>query len=139
MSTRNASAIWSGTLKQGKGTMKFSDYEGPFTFASRFQEGKGTNPEELIGAALSGCFSMFLSALISEENLVPESVKTDANVHLGSDDTGPVITSIELECEVECEGLSEDKFNELTAASKEKCPVSRLVSPTPVKLKAKLI
>jgi osmotically inducible protein OsmC len=82
---------------------------------------------------------MFLSALISEENLVPDDIKTDAIVHLGSDDTGPVITSIELECEVKCEGLSQEKFNELTAASKEKCPISRLVSPTPVSLKARLI
>ncbi len=73
MSVRTAKSQWNGTLKDGKGTMNFSNYSGPFTFVSRFEEGPGTNPEELIGAAHSGCYSMFLSALISGEELVPES------------------------------------------------------------------
>ncbi len=119
--------------------MKFANYEGPYTFASRFEEGEGTNPEELVGAAHSGCFSMFLSGLISKENLVAESVKTEAVVHLGSDDTGALITSIELHCEVKCEGLSEAKLQELAQASKEKCPISRLVSPTRVEMSVRLI
>ena len=89
MSVRTAKSIWNGTLKDGKGTMNFSNYSGPYTFVSRFEEGPGTNPEELIGAAHSGCYSMFLSALISGENLVPESVETKASVHLGKDDKGP--------------------------------------------------
>ena len=63
MSIRNAKAIWNGTLKEGKGTMNFSNYSGPFTFASRFEKGEGTNPEELIGAAQAGCYSMFLSQI----------------------------------------------------------------------------
>ena len=139
MSVRSANAKWNGTLKDGKGTMNFSDYSGPFTFASRFEEGKGTNPEELVGAAHAGCYSMFLSALISGENLVPESVETTAKVHLGRDETGPLVTTIELTCQVKCEGLSQDKFNELAAAAKAKCPISRLVSAADVQLSATLL
>lgn len=139
MSKRNATAKWNGTLKAGAGTMNFSDYSGPYTFASRFEEGKGTNPEELIGAAHAGCFSMFLAALIAEEDLTPESVETTATVHLDKDDVGPVISTIELDSQVKCEGLSEEKFNELAAAAKEKCPVSRLVAAADIKLNAKLV
>ncbi len=139
MSKRTANAKWEGTLKNGAGKMNFSDYSGPFTFASRFEEGKGTNPEELVGAAHAGCYSMFLSALISGEELTPESVSTKATVHLDKDDIGPVISTIELDCEVKCDGLSEDKFNELAAAAKEKCPISRLVAAADIKLNARLI
>jgi len=139
MSVRKAKATWNGTLKEGSGKMNFSDYSGPFTFASRFEEGKGTNPEELIGAAHAGCYSMFLSALISGEDLVPESVSTTASVHLTRDEVGPVISAIDLVCEVSCEGLTHEKFQELAAAAKEKCPVSRLVSSAKISLDAKLV
>jgi len=138
MSIRKAKSQWNGTLKDGSGTMNFSNYSGPFTFKSRFEEGSGTNPEELVGAALSGCYSMFLSALISGEGLSTESVETTATVHLGKDDKGPVITTIELDSHVTCEGLSQEKFKELAAAAKEGCPISRLVAPTEVKLTAEL-
>ena len=139
MSVRSAKAQWNGTLKDGAGTMNFSDYSGPYTFASRFEEGKGTNPEELIGAANAGCFSMFLSALIGGEKLNPESVTTSAKVHLEKDDIGPVITTIELSCEVKCKGLSQEKFEELAIAAKEKCPVSRVLAAADIKLDAKLV
>jgi len=139
MSIRNAKAKWTGNLKDGKGVMNFSNYNGPFTFASRFETGEGTNPEELVGAAQAGCYSMFLSALISGENLTPESIETTAKVHLGKDDIGPVITTIELDCQVKCPGLSQAKFAELAQASKEKCPISRLYKGTEIKLNAKLI
>ncbi|MEN8226847.1 MAG: OsmC family peroxiredoxin [Bacteroidota bacterium] len=139
MSVRSANAKWNGTLKDGNGTMNFSNYSGAYTFASRFEEGKGTNPEELVGAAHAGCYSMFLSALISGENLVPESVETKASVHLGRDETGPLVTTIELTTQVKCEGLSQEKFNELAAAAKEKCPISRLVAAADVKLSATLL
>ena len=102
MTTRNAKALWNGTLKEGKGVMNFSDYSGPFTFASRFEEGEGTNPEELVAAAQAGCYSMFLSALISGENLTPQSIETTAAVTLGKDDIGPNITNINLVCNVSC-------------------------------------
>lgn len=139
MAIRQAKAQWKGTLKEGNGTMNFSNYNGPFTYVSRFEEGEGTNPEELVGAAQAGCYSMFLSALISGEDLTPESIRTTATVTLGSDDTGPLITSIELDCQVSCEGLSQEKFDELAAAAKEKCPISRLYTGTTIQLNAKLI
>jgi len=139
MSVRTAKSQWNGTLADGKGTMNFSNYSGPFTFKSRFEEGSGTNPEELVGAAHSGCYSMFLAALISGEGLTPESVETTAKVHLGKDDVGPVVTTIELDCQVKCEGLSQEKFEELSAAAKEKCPISRLVAAADIKLKANLL
>jgi osmotically inducible protein OsmC len=126
MTVRNAKALWNGTLKDGKGEMNFSNYSGPFTFASRFEEGDGTNPEELVGAAQAGCYSMFLSALISGEGFTPQSIETTAAVTLGRDDTGPNITDISLVCNVSCEGLSQEKFDELALAAKEKCPISRL-------------
>jgi osmotically inducible protein OsmC len=139
MAKRKANAIWNGTLKEGNGTMNFSNYSGPYTFKSRFEEGDGTNPEELVGAAISGCFSMFLSALISKENLTPESVRTEAMVHIRADDIGPVIPVIELDSEVRCDGLSQEKFEELAAAAKSKCPISRLYASADIKLNAKLL
>lgn len=119
--------------------MNFTGYAGPFTFASRFEDGEETNPEELVGAAHAGCYSMFLSALISGQELTPESIETTATVELGKDDTGPVITSIALSCRVKCEGLSQEKFDELTAAAKAKCPISRLYAPTEISLQAELV
>jgi osmotically inducible protein OsmC len=138
MSVRTARSQWNGTLKEGKGTMNFSNYSGPYTYKSRFEEGAGTNPEELVGAAHSGCYSMFLAALISGEGLTPQQVETTAKVHLGKDDTGPVVTTIELDCQVKCDGLSQDKFKELAQAAKEKCPISRLVAAADIRLTATL-
>jgi osmotically inducible protein OsmC len=138
MAIRKAKAQWDGTLKEGSGTMNFSNYSGPFTFVSRFEEGEGTNPEELAGAAQAGCYSMFLSALISGENLTPERIQTTATVHLEKDDVGPIISVIELDCRVKCEGITEEKFQELAAVSKEKCPISRLFAGTNIKLNAVL-
>ena len=141
MTARKAKAVWNGTLKEGNGVMNFSNYSGPFTFVSRFEEGEGTNPEELVGAAHAGCYSMFLSALISGEGLNPESVNTTNTVTLGKDDSGPCITNIHLDCEVKCEGLSQEKFKELAAAAKEKCPISRLYAggTAQIDLDAKLL
>lgn len=138
MSVRKANAKWNGTLKDGNGVMSFANYNGPFTFKSRFEEGDGTNPEELVGAAQAGCYSMFLAALISGEGLTPESVETTAKVTLGNDDTGPLITSIELVSNVSCSGLAQEKFTELSETAKNNCPISRLYKGTEVKLTAKL-
>jgi lipoyl-dependent peroxiredoxin len=141
MTVRKVKSVWNGTLKEGKGNMDITGYSGPFTFASRFENGKGTNPEELVGAAQAGCFSMFLSALISGENLAPESIVTEASVTLGELDGGPAITNIKLDCVVKCEGISKEKFNELAAAAKEKCPISRLYAggTATIELDAKLV
>ena len=138
MTTRTANAIWQGTLKDGNGVMKVGSglIEGPFTFASRFETGEGTNPEELIGAAHAGCFSMFLSALLSNNGYTPESINTTAAVTLGKDDTGPLITLIELETEAVVPGLGEEEFQELVAAAKANCPISRALAATETVVKS---
>jgi osmotically inducible protein OsmC len=141
MTVRKVKSVWNGTLKEGKGNMDITGYSGPFTFASRFENGKGTNPEELVGAAQSGCYSMFLSALISGEGLNPASIETEAAVTLGEVDGGPAITNIKLSTVVKCDGLSQEKFDELSVAAKEKCPISRLfaVGTATIELDAKLV
>lgn len=123
-----STATWNGTLKEGSGSMKVGPghYEGPFTFASRFEDdSKGTNPEQLIGAAHAGCYSMFLSALISGDGLTPTSINTTATVHLGD---GPAITKIELDCEAVVPGLDAAKFAELADQAKAGCPVSKALA-----------
>ena len=132
MSVQVANALWEGTLKTGKGVMKYGEVVSPFTFASRFEDGGATNPEELIGAAHSGCFSMFLAALLSEKGLTP-TVQTQAKVHLGDED-GPKITHIELISEVTAEGLTDDDLQQLGKTAKENCPISRLVQGAKVSL-----
>lgn len=126
MKTSNAHAQWKGKINNGKGTMKFTGYEGNYSFASRFESGTDTNPEELVGAAHAGCYSMYFSLLLTEEGLTPESIDTTAKVTISSDDSGPHISQIALECKVKCDGLSADKMQELAKIAKEKCPVSRL-------------
>ena len=93
MAVRNASAVWNGTLKEGEGTMKLGSgaFEGAFTFASRFEEGPGTNPEELVGAARAGCFSMYLAAVLTDAGFPPVQVRTNATVHLGDGPAGQII------------------------------------------------
>ncbi|NKQ35460.1 MAG: OsmC family protein [Chloroflexi bacterium] len=141
MTTRTANAIWQGTLKDGNGVMKVGSglIEGPFTFASRFETGEGTNPEELIGAAQAGCFSMFLSALLSGNGYTPESINTTASVTLGKDDTGPLITLIELETEAVVPGLGEAEFQELVATAKANCPISRALAATESVMKSAVL
>ena len=139
MATRKSEATWRGTLKEGSGTMKLGSglYEGPFTYASRFEEGKGTNPEELIGAAHAGCFSMFLSALLTNNGFTPTHIHTTATVHL---EAGPTISKIELNCEAEVPGLDEAKFAELAQQAKIGCPVSKaLAAVNEIVLNAKLV
>ena len=138
MSTQQAKARWQGTLKEGNGIMNYGDVEGPYTFASRFETGPGTNPEELVGAAHAGCYSMFLSALISNDGLTPTRVETTASVHLGDED-GPKITRIDLSCEAVVPGLDAAKFDEHAKTAKERCPISRLYAGTEIRLTAKLV
>lgn len=139
MAVRGAEATWQGTLKEGNGVMKLGSglYEGPFTFASRFEEGKGTNPEELVGAAHAGCYSMFLSALLTNNNTPPTRVHTTATVHLGA---GPAISKIELVCRAEVAGVDAEKFAELAAAAKANCPISKALAAVPeIVLDAQLV
>ncbi|HQZ94605.1 MAG: OsmC family peroxiredoxin [Flavobacteriales bacterium] len=136
MSTAKATAQWKGTIKEGEGTMRFTGYEGAYTFASRFEGGGGTNPEELVGAAHAGCFSMYLSLLLTEEGLSPTSIDTTAQVTIAKDDTGPHITTITLHCKVKCTGLDAAKLKALGATTKEKCPISRLYAGGTAKITA---
>jgi osmotically inducible protein OsmC len=138
MAIRSSSAEWKGTLKEGAGTMKLGSgaFEGPYTFASRFESGPGTNPEELIGAAHAGCFSMFLAALLANAGYTPTRIATSARVHLGA---GPTITLIELTTQAEVPGLSEADFQEHAEAAKKGCPVSKALAGPEIKLQAELV
>ncbi len=141
MAVRQSNATWNGTLKEGNGVMRFGSgaFEGSYTFASRFEEGEGTNPEELVGAAHAGCFSMFLSAQLTGAGYKPNRVETTATVYLGRDDAGPLITKIELKSEADVPGLDEATFQEYAAKSKEGCPISRALAATQIELEATLV
>jgi len=139
MSVRTSSAEWKGTLKEGAGTMRVGSgaYDGPFTHASRFETGPGTNPEELVGAAHAGCFSMFLSALLTTAGFTPTRIATTATVHLTD---GPTISLIELHTEAEVPGLSEADLQTHAEAAKKACPVSKALAGGPeIKLAVQLV
>ena len=126
MPTRSASAVWYGSLTEGNGTMRMASgaYEGPYSFQSRFEEGDGTNPEELIAAAHAGCFSMALSAELGKAGVTPESVETEATVHLDEVEGGFAIKRIDLQTRVTAPGTDESTFREAAEAAKKGCPVS---------------
>ena len=128
MAVSKASAKWTGTLKEGAGSMKGASghFDAPFTFVSRFEGAPtGTNPEELIGAAQAGCFSMFLAAQLTTAGHPPTSIETVATVHLGA---GPTITKIELETVAVVPGVSAELFNEKVDFAKKNCPVSKALA-----------
>src|SRR5512133_3804006 len=137
MVIRESSAIWQGSLVQGKGTMRLASgaYEGEYSRASRFENGPGTNPEELIGAAHAGCFSMFLAAILSDAGHVPTRIATTAKVHL---ETGPKITWIELSTVGEVPGIDEKSFLDFAEQAKKGCPVSQALAAVKISLTARL-
>ncbi|RRH89319.1 OsmC family peroxiredoxin [Mesorhizobium tamadayense] len=142
MTIRDASADWQGTLKEGSGRLRLGSgvFEGAYSFPSRFENGPGTNPEELIAAAHAGCFSMALSAILGREGHVPDSIHTVAKVHLGATAAGPTITRIELETEARVAGLAAEDFERLAQSAKATCLVSRaLAGVAAITLKASLI
>jgi len=130
MATRNAKATWRGNLKEGEGTMGLGSgvWEGPFSFKTRFEEGQGTNPEELIGAAEAGCFTMQLSATLSEAGHVPDSVQTDAKVHIRNIDGAPTISLIELVTRAKVPGLDDETFQKTAQETREVCIISRALA-----------
>ena len=140
MATRTASAVWDGTLKQGKGSMKLGSgaFEGAYSFSSRFEEGTGTNPEELIGAAEAGCFSMALSANLEKAGHPAKQINTVATVKLEMVGGGPKITSIDLKTDAEVPGIDKAKFDELAEQTKKSCPVSAALTGTQINLNATL-
>jgi osmotically inducible protein OsmC len=137
MAIRESSAIWKGNLTEGSGSMRLGSgaYEGAFSRASRFEDGPGTNPEELIGAAHAGCFSMYLSLILSKAGYVPTRIDTTAKVHLGE---GPKITLIELSTVGEVPGIDEKTFIDFAEEAKKGCPVSQALAAVDMNLTARL-
>lgn len=140
MAVRNAKASWQGGLKEGKGTMALGSgaFEGSFSFNSRMGDEPGTNPEELIGAALAGCYTMALNATLEKEGNKPNGIKTAAKVHFGKDGEGFAITKIELQTDADVDGIEERKFQEIAEQVKKSCPVSKALTGTEIVLDAKL-
>ena len=129
MITSTANAIWNGGLKDGKGNLTTGNggLDTPYSFKARFEGDKsgGTTPEELIGAAHAGCFSMFLSSILEKDGHTPKHIRTEANVQLEVGDQGPVITQIELVTEGDVPGMQEQEFQQYAQKAKEGCPVSK--------------
>jgi osmotically inducible protein OsmC len=141
MATRNGSAEWRGDLKGGSGTVKVGDgvFEGNYSFSSRFEDGEGTNPEELLGAAHAGCFAMALSLVLTEADHPPDSIQAEARVHLRIVDNLPTIAKIDLNVEGSVPGIDEDAFRSYAEKAKDGCVVSRaLVGVPEITLDARL-
>jgi len=142
MPKRIANAVWNGSLQEGNGTMRMRSgaYEGPYTFQSRFEEGEGTNPEELIAAAHAGCFSMALSGDLGRAGYEPESVETTATVHLEMGDGPPTVARIVLDTRARVPGIEDGEFQEVAEGAKQNCPISRALAAVPaVEVNAELV
>jgi osmotically inducible protein OsmC len=137
MIIRESSAIWEGSSREGKGSLRLGSgvFEGAYSWKSRFKDSPGTNPEELIGAAHAGCFSMALSSILSKAGHIPTRIATTAKVHLGD---GPKITLIELSTVGEVAGIDEKTFIEFAEQAKKDCPVSQALAAVEISLKARL-
>ena len=128
---KTASAHWEGDLKQGKGTISTQSgalKENPYGFNTRFEDAPGTNPEELIGAAHAGCFSMAFSMLLGEENFTPDRIDTKDTVTLEKQDDGFTITAVHLQMQARIPGIDQAKFEEIAGKAKSGCPVSKLLN-----------
>jgi lipoyl-dependent peroxiredoxin len=140
MPIRTADARWEGSLREGKGNMSMGSgaYEGPYSFSSRFEDGTGTNPEELIAAAHAGCFSMALSGALGKAGHDPESVSTTAAVHIEKSDAGFSITRVHLTTQAVVPGIEQAQFEEIANGAKAGCPVSRALAGVEITLDATL-
>src|ERR1700759_2866371 len=138
MITRKSSAVWQGTLKGGSGSLELGSgaFKGQYSFTSRFENGTGTNPEELIGAAEAGCYSMALSANLEKAGFPPERISTVAKANLDKGDAGFSVVSIELETEAQVPGIEDAKFQEQAELNKKPCPISKSLVGTEIKLEA---
>ncbi|HEY2161686.1 MAG TPA: OsmC family protein [Solirubrobacteraceae bacterium] len=142
MAVRNGSAVWRGDLQSGAGNVVVGDgvFEGQYSFASRFEEGTGTNPEQLIAAAHAACFSMALANILGEAGHAPDSVSTNARVQLRNVDGAPTLTRVDLETEGRVPGIDEQQFQDYAKQAKDGCPVSRALAGIPeIELTAKLL
>jgi len=138
MAVRSSEALWEGDLPHGKGSIKLGSgaWQGAYSFSSRFEEGTGTNPEELIGAAEAGCFSMALSSNLEKAGHPAKRISTTATVKLEMVGGGPKITSIDLKTDAEVPGIDKAKFDEIAEQTKKGCPVSVALSGTQISLNA---
>jgi osmotically inducible protein OsmC len=138
MPTRKAQAAWKDTVGHGSGALELGSgqYKGNYSYASRFEDGSGTNPEELIGAAHAGCYSMALSLMLEQAGFAPKNINTEASVSL--DPQQLAITTIELTTVAEVEGIDDATFREVAEQAKEGCPVSKALAGVDIKLKATL-
>lgn len=138
---RKAEASWAGDLKSGRGNIRLGSgaFEGPYSFVSRFESGGGTNPEELLGAAHAGCFSMALSLALTLAGHVPTSVTTTATVHLSKVGAGFGITGIDLVTRGVVPGVSAADFQRLAEETKVNCIISKALAAVPMKLDAQLV
>jgi osmotically inducible protein OsmC len=142
MPTRKAEAEWEGNLAEGSGRLQVGSgaFEGPYSFKSRFEEGQSaTNPEELLGAAHAGCFTMALTAQLSRERITPTRIHTTANVKLEKVGDAFSITEIQLETEAEIPGIDDATFQTYALGAKENCPVSKALAGTQIHLNARLV
>lgn len=140
MPVRNADAVWEGGLKDGKGNVKLGSgaFSGAYSFGSRFESGTGTNPEELIGAAHAGCYSMALAAGLGKAGFTPKRIATAAKVHINQVGDGFKITRIELITDAVVPNIDQATFNKLAEETKKGCPVSQALAGTQIDLTAKL-
>jgi osmotically inducible protein OsmC len=142
MTARNGSAEWNGSIESGSGSVTVGDgvFEGPYSYESRFAEGAGTNPEQLIAAAHAACFTMALSSVLGAAGHVPESLRTNARVQLRNIDGAPTLTRIDLETEGHVPGIDDQQFERHAEEAKANCPVSRALTGIPeIALSAKLV
>jgi lipoyl-dependent peroxiredoxin len=140
MPERSSTAVWEGDIQNGNGTMTIGNdvWTGPFSFKSRFEDGKGTNPEELIAAAHAGCYSMALSGALTKANSPPKRIQTKAKVDLRKEEAGFRIAKIHLTTTAAVPGIDNAKFQEIAETAKKNCPVSKLLSGAEISLDAKL-
>lgn len=140
MKTRNAEATWTGNLREGRGAMRLGSgaWEGSYSFGSRMEDQPGSNPEELIGAALAGCFSMALSNALAEAGHTPKRVHTTARVSFGMVNGSFAIPRIELEMDADVPGIGESEFQRLAEEAKSGCPVSKALTGTEITLEGRL-
>lgn len=141
MIKRKAAAVWEGGLTDGRGKVKVGEHEleRPISIGSRFDAGSGTNPEELVGAAHAGCFSMALAKQLSDSGHKPKTIRTAAEVHLEEFQHGYSISRVKLETQAQVSGISEDEFKRLAEDAKIGCPVSKALRGALIDLKAELV
>lgn len=140
MAVRKADAVWNGGLKDGNGQLRTGSgaFEGSYSFSSRFEDGGGTNPEELLGAAHAGCFAMALAAALGKAGFQPRRISASTAVHLTKDDSGLSISRIDLTCEGEVPGIDAATFARHAEETKQGCIVSRALAAVPMNLEARL-